>query len=61
MIVGGTGAYACQLAKNVFKAGKVITTVSTSKVPKVPELLGEGVVDESKFFILSFGFCEHKS
>jgi len=45
--VGGTGAYACQLAKNVFKAGKVITTVSTSKVAKVPELLGEGVVDQS--------------
>jgi NADPH:quinone reductase-like Zn-dependent oxidoreductase len=40
--------FACQLAKNVFHAGKVITTVSTSKVPKVPELLGEGVVDESK-------------
>ena len=47
-IVSGTGAYACQLAKNVFKAGKVITTVSTSKVPKVPELLGESVVDQSK-------------
>ncbi|KAH8698685.1 putative alcohol dehydrogenase [Talaromyces proteolyticus] len=31
--------------KNVFKAGKVITTVSTAKVPKVNELLGEGVVD----------------
>lgn len=47
LAVSGTGAYACQLAKNVFGAGKVITTVSTSKVPKVPELLGEGVVDES--------------
>ncbi|OAA45017.1 Alcohol dehydrogenase superfamily, zinc-type [Metarhizium rileyi] len=44
--LSGTGSYACQLAKNVFGAGKVITTVSTSKVPKVPELLGEGVVDE---------------
>ncbi|KAL4807988.1 chaperonin 10-like protein [Aspergillus unguis] len=44
--LGGTGMFACQLAKNVFKAGKVITTVSTAKVPKVPELLGEGVVDE---------------
>lgn len=44
--LGGTGAAACQLAKNVFKAGKVITTVSTAKVPKIPELLGEGVVDE---------------
>ncbi|RMD44281.1 hypothetical protein DV735_g800, partial [Chaetothyriales sp. CBS 134920] len=44
--LSGTGAYACQLAKNVFHAGKVITTVSTAKVPKVPELLGKGVVDQ---------------
>lgn len=45
--VGGTGSFACQLAKKCFHAGKVITTVSTAKVPKVPELLGEGTVDES--------------
>ncbi|CAI7592493.1 unnamed protein product [Penicillium pancosmium] len=45
--LGGTGLFACQLAKNIFKAGKVITTVSTAKVPKVKELLGEGVVDEN--------------
>lgn len=44
--LSGTGAYACQLAKNVFHAGKVITTVSTAKVPQVPQLLGEGVVDQ---------------
>ena len=44
--VSGTGAFACQLAKNVFKAGKVITTVSTSKIAMVPALLGEGVVDQ---------------
>jgi NADPH:quinone reductase-like Zn-dependent oxidoreductase len=41
--------FACQLAKHLFKAGKVIATVSTSKVPKVNELLGDGVVDESKY------------
>jgi NADPH:quinone reductase-like Zn-dependent oxidoreductase len=46
--VSGTGLFACQLAKHVFHAGKVITTVSTSKVTKVKELLGEGTVDESK-------------
>ncbi|KAJ5472612.1 hypothetical protein N7530_006613 [Penicillium desertorum] len=44
--LSGTGLFACQLAKNVFHAGKVITTVSTSKVEKVRELLGEGTVDE---------------
>lgn len=46
--VSGTGAYACQIAKNVFHAGKVITTVSTAKVDKVPELLGKGTVDQSE-------------
>ncbi|KAJ5155792.1 hypothetical protein N7492_008595 [Penicillium capsulatum] len=44
--LGGTGLFACQLAKHIFKAGKVISTVSTNKVPQVKELLGEGVVDE---------------
>lgn len=44
--VSGTGACACQLAKNVFLAGKVITTISTAKVGRVPELLGEGIVDQ---------------
>ncbi|KAJ5864482.1 uncharacterized protein N7529_006398 [Penicillium soppii] len=44
--LSGTGLFACQLAKHVFHAGKVITTVSTSKIPKVKELLGEGTVDE---------------
>lgn len=46
--MSGTGLFACQLAKNIFKAGKVITTVSTAKVPMVKELLGDGVVDESR-------------
>ncbi|KAJ5629582.1 hypothetical protein N7528_003239 [Penicillium herquei] len=44
--LSGTGIFGCQLAKHVFKAGKVITTVSTSKVPKVDELLGKGTVDQ---------------
>ncbi|KAL3486587.1 chaperonin 10-like protein [Aspergillus germanicus] len=44
--LGGTGLFACQLAKHVFHAEKVITTVSTSKISKVPELLGEGTGDE---------------
>ena len=48
-IVSGTGLFACQLAKKIFNAGKVITTVSTAKVARVNEFLGEGVVDESKF------------
>jgi NADPH:quinone reductase-like Zn-dependent oxidoreductase len=39
--------FGCQLAKHIFKAGKVITTVSTSKVPKIKELLGDNTVDES--------------
>jgi NADPH:quinone reductase-like Zn-dependent oxidoreductase len=46
--VSGTGLFACQLAKNVFHAAKVITTVSTAKVPKIRELLGDGIVDQSK-------------
>ena len=48
MIVGGTGLFACQLAKHAFKAGKVITTVSAPKIPKVKDLLGDDTVDESE-------------
>lgn len=44
--LSATGSVALQLAKHVFKAGKVVTTVSTAKVPKVDELLGKGVVDQ---------------
>lgn len=51
--VSGTGAYACQLAKKVFNAGKVITTVSTSKVDQAPKLLGEGTVDQGAYFMTS--------
>jgi len=43
--LSGTGSVAVQLAKNVFGAGRVITTVSTGKVARVAELLGEGTVD----------------
>ena len=35
------------MAKNIFGAAKVITTVSTEKVGKVDKLLGNGVVDQS--------------
>lgn len=44
--LSGTGSVAVQLAKHVFGAARVITTVSTRKVPRVPELLGEGTVDQ---------------
>lgn len=45
--MSGVGSIACQMAKNVFGAEKVVTTVSTGNVSKVKELLGEGVVDQS--------------
>ena len=45
--VGGVGSVACQMAKNVFGAGKVITTVSTEKVGKLDIVLGTGVIDQS--------------
>lgn len=47
-LVSGTGLFACQLAKHVLRAGKVITTVSTAKIPKIKDLLGEGTIDEGK-------------
>lgn len=46
--MSGVGSVGCQLAKNVFGAAKVITTVSTEKVSKVDELLGKGIVDQSR-------------
>ena len=55
--MGGTGSFACQLAKHTFQAGKVITTVSTSKIAKVKELLGEDTVDESKALLAIWGTC----
>ena len=44
--LSGTGSVALQLAKHVYGAAKVITTVSTSKLSKVPQFLGEGTVDQ---------------
>lgn len=43
--LSGTGSIAVQLAKHVFGAARVVTTVSTSKVAMVPAMLGEGTVD----------------
>lgn len=49
--LSGVGASAVQLAKNVFKAGKVITTLSTAKIEKAEGLLGpvlDQIVDYTK-------------
>jgi NADPH:quinone reductase-like Zn-dependent oxidoreductase len=45
--------FACQLAKHVFRAGKVITTVSTAKILKLKELLGENTIDEGNTLLFS--------
>lgn len=44
--LSGTGHIALQLAKRVFNAGHVITTASPEKIARIPELLGEGTVDQ---------------
>lgn len=44
--LSATGSLALQLLKPIYGVSKVITTVSTSKVPRVAELLGEGKVDQ---------------
>lgn len=44
--LGGIGSIALQLLKPVFKAGKVITTLSSAKIPLLSNLLGEGLVDQ---------------
>lgn len=41
-----TGSIGVQMAKNVYGASKVITTVSTPKLPIVERHLGPGVVDQ---------------
>ncbi|KAI2467496.1 GroES-like protein [Annulohypoxylon bovei var. microspora] len=43
--LGGTGSFAVQLARNVFKAGKVITTLSTKKIPKATEFFGDDGIE----------------
>jgi NADPH:quinone reductase-like Zn-dependent oxidoreductase len=45
--LSGTGSIAVQLAKNVFHAGRVITTLSPSKISKAAGLLGEKVLDQT--------------
>jgi NADPH:quinone reductase-like Zn-dependent oxidoreductase len=44
--LGGIGSLLLQLLKPVFGAGKVITTLSTTKVPLLSSVLGEGLVDQ---------------
>lgn len=44
--LGGIGSLVLQLLKPVFGAEKVITTLSTAKIPLLPELLGKGLVDQ---------------
>ncbi len=44
--LSGTGHLGVQLAKNIFGAGKVITTLSTGKIPKIKEYLAESIPDQ---------------
>jgi len=39
--LGGVGSFAVQLARNVFEAGKVITTLSTAKIAMADRLFGQ--------------------
>ena len=55
--LSGTGSLAVQLAKNVFGAGKVITTLSTGKIAKAKEIFGDDgtlqIVDYTKEDVLT--------
>lgn len=55
--LGGTSSFGVQLAKNCFGAGKVVTTLSTGKITKIGNLLGEGTphvcVDYTKGDVVS--------
>lgn len=44
--LSGTGSVAIQLAKGVFKAGRVITTLSTSKIAQLDTYLDKDLLDE---------------
>ena len=43
--LSGTGSFSVQLAKNVFGAGEVVSTLSTAKMGIVEGLLGKGTPD----------------
>jgi NADPH:quinone reductase-like Zn-dependent oxidoreductase len=43
--LGGTGSFAVQMAKNVFGAKSVVTSLSPRKVKLIGELMGEGTPD----------------
>lgn len=44
--LSGTGSFGVQIAKNYFKAGKVITTLSPGKMSTFNEIIGQGVADQ---------------
>ncbi len=48
--LSGIGSIALQFGKHVYRAAKVITTVSTSKLPKIRQLLGEDTVDQIVYY-----------
>jgi NADPH:quinone reductase-like Zn-dependent oxidoreductase len=44
--LSATGSFGVQLAKNVFGAGKIITTLSTGKIARIREILGDSTPDQ---------------
>jgi NADPH:quinone reductase-like Zn-dependent oxidoreductase len=44
--LGGVSSIALQLLKPMFGVGRVVTTVSTAKVPLIESILGTGLVDQ---------------
>ncbi|KAJ2906795.1 hypothetical protein MKZ38_010786 [Zalerion maritima] len=45
--LGGAGSVGCQVAKRVYGAEKVITSLSTAKMPMVEKHLGLGIIDQA--------------